>query len=143
MTEYTDYISIAKKQNQLQEEEAKKRKEQAAAETTVKNQQITLQGQSDIALLDGKYRSIYDENAVRQYIGERRVAENMANMGLTDSGLNRTQQTALQVSRGNADYNTRLQYESAVRSIEQSVRDEISANNLALTNQIATIDQKL
>ena len=71
------------------------------------------------------------------------MAENMANMGLTDSGLNRTQQTALQVSRGNADYNTRLQYESAVRSIEQSVRDEISANNLALTNQIATIDQKL
>ena len=143
MTVKVDYIDAAKKQNQRDEENANLRKEQIKTETAQKNQQIQEAGRLSISELGGKYRSVYDENAVRQYIGERRVAENMANLGLTDSGLNRTQQTALQVSRGNADYNTRLQYEAAVRSIEQSVRDEISANNIALTNQIATIDQKL
>lgn len=143
MTVKVDYIDAAKKQNQRDEENANLRKEQIKTETAQKNQQIEEAGRLSISELGGKYRSVYDENAVRQYIGERRVAENMANLGLTDSGLNRTQQTALQVSRGNADYNTRLQYEAAVRSIEQSVRDEISANNIALTNQIATIDQKL
>ncbi|MBQ2704731.1 MAG: hypothetical protein IJF58_04200 [Clostridia bacterium] len=143
MTENINYISAAEQQNKMQEELAKKRKEQAKLDTAIKNQQVTQAGADDIGKLSGKYRSIYDENAVKQYIGERKVAENMANLGLTDSGLNRTQQTALGVSRGNADYNTRLQYESAVRSIEQSVRDEIAANNNALTTKLDSIDQQV
>jgi len=143
VTENINYISAAENQNKLQEELAQKRKEQAKLETQIKNQQVTQAGADDIGKLSGKYRSIYDENAIRQYIGERQVAENMANLGLTDSGLNRTQQTAIGVSRGNADYNTRLQYESAVRSIEQSVRDEISANNTALTSKLDSIDREV
>ncbi len=143
MTENINYISVAEQQNKLQEELAQKRKEQAKFETQIKNQQVTQAGADDIGKLGGKYRSIYDENAIRQYIGERRVAENIANLGLTDSGLNRTQQTAIGVSRGNADYNTRLQYESAVRNIEQSVREEIASNNSALTSQLNSIDRQV
>ncbi len=143
MTTNTDYVAIAKGQNAIDEELAKKRKEQTRAETLAKNEAVTALGQQQISELGDKYRTLYDENAVRQYVGERRVAENMANLGLTDSGLNRTQQTALQVSRGNADYSTRLQYEAAVRSIEQSVRDEIASNDAALNKQLYTIDQQL
>ena len=40
------------------------------------------------------YQNQLDENAVQKLIHERQIAENMANLGLIDSGLNRTQQTA-------------------------------------------------
>ena len=48
------------------------------------------------------YEDLYDENAVNRLVNEREVAENMANLGLTDSGLNRTQQTAVQLSYANS-----------------------------------------
>ena len=47
------------------------------------------------------YQDEYRDNSVQKLINERAVAENMANMGLTDSGLNRTQQTAVQLSYAN------------------------------------------
>lgn len=40
------------------------------------------------------YQNQLDENAVQKLIHERQIAENMANLGLIDSGLNRAQQTA-------------------------------------------------
>lgn len=57
------------------------------------NQKITETGES--------YKDLYRENEVDRLINERRIAENMANLGLTDSGLNRTQQTAVQLSYAN------------------------------------------
>lgn len=44
-----------------------------------------------------------EDNALREAINRKIVSENMANMGITDSGLNRTQQTALTLQRGKAD----------------------------------------
>ena len=58
--------------------------------------------------LPSQYQSLFDANAVQELVGRRQVQEAMANMGLTDSGLNRTQQTALSVQRGNADASVRL-----------------------------------
>ncbi len=51
--------------------------------------------------VEDDYQSLYDENSVQKLINEREVAENMANLGLTDSGLNRTQQTAVELSAAN------------------------------------------
>lgn len=48
-----------------------------------------------IAEAEKAYDDSYRENAIQKLINERQVAESMANMGLTDSGLNRTQQTAV------------------------------------------------
>lgn len=47
------------------------------------------------------YENQYRDNAVQKEINKRQVAESMANLGLRDSGLNRTQQTAVQLSYGN------------------------------------------
>ena len=58
--------------------------------------------------LPEEYRKQYDYNAVEELVRQKQVAETMANLGLTDSGLNRTQQTAIAVSRGNADAAARL-----------------------------------
>ena len=72
--------------------------------------------------LPSQYQSLFDANAVQELVGRRQVQEAMANMGLTDSGLNRTQQTALSVQRGNADASVRL----AQQQKAQELQDKIS-----------------
>lgn len=47
------------------------------------------------------YESQYERNAVQKLVNEKQSAERNANLGLTDSGLNRTQQTAAQLSYAN------------------------------------------
>lgn len=68
--------------------------------------------------------------AVQKLINERKVAESMANLGLTDSGLNRTQQTAVQLSAANAAYNLNRQKQA-----------DISAYNLDRDSKLSTIEQ--
>ncbi len=139
----TDYVNTAKKYNQLLAEQAERRKQQAQQTADIKNAKALQDAQAEIGKLSSKYRAVYDENAVNQYINERRIAENMANLGLTDSGLNRTQQTAVNLSRGNADHATRMNFESAVEKVEQSARDEIAANNLAAIKELGDIDRQI
>lgn len=68
--------------------------------------------------------------AVQKLINERKVAESMANLGLTDSGLNRTQQTAVQLSAANAAYNLNRQKQA-----------DIDAYNLDRDSKLSTIEQ--
>ena len=82
--------------------------------------------QSEIGALPQKYRPQYDANAVQELVNRRLVAEAMANYGLTDSGLNRSQQTAISLQRGNADYGTRQQQAEEQRTMEQSIRDYLA-----------------
>lgn len=83
--------------------------------------------QSEIDALPQKYQALYDANAVQELVSRKNVEEAMANMGLTDSGLNRTQQTAISVMRGNSDNAVRLQQQEAARQLEQRLA-EIIAN---------------
>ena len=48
-------------------------------------------------------REQLDFNDLDERVNRRQLEESMANAGMTDSGLNRTQQTALSIQRGNAD----------------------------------------
>ena len=64
-----------------------------------------------------QYRALYDNNALQEAIGRRQLRESMARAGLTDSGLNRTQNTALSLMRGNADMNASLQKQSALDNL--------------------------
>lgn len=82
--------------------------------------------QSEIGALPQKYRPQYDANAVQELVNRRQVAEAMANYGLTDSGLNRSQQTAISLQRGNADYGTRQQQAEEQRTMEQAIRDYLA-----------------
>lgn len=50
---------------------------------------------------DKEYEDAYRENAVQKKVNEYYISEEMANMGLTNSGLNRTQITANQLSYAN------------------------------------------
>ena len=53
------------------------------------------------AALDTTYQKSYDQNDIQAEITKRQLAEANANAGLTNSGLNRTQQTAVEVARMN------------------------------------------
>lgn len=72
------------------------------------------------------YEDLYDENAVQRLINEREIAENMANSGLTDSGLNRTQQTAVQLSYANSKNKIDTTRQKAIDTLTASLADTIS-----------------
>lgn len=96
---------------------------------------VRQQYEQQIANVPEQYKSLYSANAVQQEVNRRQLEERMANMGLTDSGLNRTQQTAVTLQRGNAD--------NAVRLQEQAAKDELSAAlNELLANAAAQKQQQ-
>lgn len=76
------------------------------------------------------YEDDYRENAVQKAINERQVAESMANMGLSDSGLNRTQATAVQLSYGNNK-----------ATIDRAKRQAQDSLELEKTGKLSTIRQ--
>lgn len=53
----------------------------------------------------------------QKYINERQIAEQMDNLGLNDSGLNRTQQTAVQLSASNNQNKAARQMQEAVDAL--------------------------
>lgn len=78
---------------------------------------------------------VYDDslrdNAVQKLINERRIAENMENLGLTDSGLNRTQTTAVQ-----------LGYANNKSAIGRQRQQQIDTYNRDRAQKISTIEQQ-
>ena len=79
--------------------------------------------QGEIDKLPTAFQSSFDANAVQQKINERQTAEHMANLGLTNSGLNRTQQTAFAIQRSNADAALRQQINATTASLKQQIAD--------------------
>lgn len=104
-------------------EDAKEIRQQQAQDTRkIYDEQIFEAGRA--------YEDQYRENAVQKEINKRQVAESMANMGLTDSGLNRTQQTAVQLSYGNNK-----------AAIDRAKRQSIDDIELKKTADLAAIRQ--
>lgn len=88
---------------------------------------------------NNSYEDMYRENAVQRLINEREIAEDMAGLGLTDSGLNRTQQTAVQLSYANSKNKIDTNRQKAVDTLAASLADAVSridANKLAAAEKI-------
>lgn len=100
----------------------KLRKQQAQDTRKIYDEQIFEAGRA--------YEDEYRENAVQKAINERQVAESMANMGLSDSGLNRTQATAVQLSYGNN--------KAAIDRAKRQAQDSLE---LEKTGKLSTIRQ--
>ena len=84
----------------------------------------------DIEQTKQSYADAYQKNAVQKLINERQIAENMENLGLTDSGLNRTQQTAAQLS-----------YANQKGKLDISKQQTLAQKSGALAAALATIEQ--
>ena len=78
------------------------------------------------------YESVYQKNAVQKIINQQKIAEKNASLGLTDSGLNRTQQTAAQLS-----------YANQKGKIDIARRNALDELNLNLASAISSINKEL
>ncbi len=86
------------------------------------------------SLITDSNESYYDEEnrqAIQKIVNEKKIAENMENLGLTDSGLNRTQQTAVQLS-----------YSNNQAKLERQRQKAVDALNLEMTGKLTEIDTK-
>lgn len=91
---------------------------------------------------EGKsYEDQYRENAVQKAINERQVAESMANLGLTDSGLNRTQQTAVQLSYANNKAGINRRKQSVIDNYELARTQDLSTAKQNYLADKASINQ--
>ncbi len=129
--------------NKEQADSNAKRKEAMAEQIALQDTALKHNAQTQKKDVASTYRELYDENAVNQYVSERRVAESMANLGLTNSGLNRTQQTAIALTRGNADSRTRVAEQMAIDSIEQSLKSGLAQNKARLDDYSSQLDEQL
>lgn len=80
------------------------------------------------AQLPQDYQYAYDKNAIQQAINEREVAGRMEQLGLTDSGLNRTQQAAINVQRSNADQAVTQQQNAQLNALSSALAEQLSQN---------------
>lgn len=69
------------------------------------------------------YDGQFDANAAEQMAAERNLQRQMANAGITQSGYNATNMTAIAAARANADAETRAKKQAAVDAITQSVQE--------------------
>lgn len=140
MADYTYATSSKKAYDEMINQEAARaaarQQSYAAAEqaqneaykTQVNNVYDTkIKAQEDTAAADTKktyasYNADFDANAASQFARERALREQMANYGLSESGFNATNQTALAVARSNADAATRTARGQAVDAIAAELR---------------------
>ncbi len=111
-----------------------------------------IQGAQAQEQTEQQYQRSYDMNAVAQLVAERQLKEKMANAGLTQSGLNATQQTALAVNKMNADRSVTAAKNAAkntigtntdnsIFSMESERASKISDINSAAQDSILSINQ--
>lgn len=136
MSRLTELYDIYKKQGTAQRDA-----DVAASDKMYDTQRRQTQDTYDRQIKDtnNSYEDMYRENAVQKLINEREIAENMADLGLTDSGLNRTQQTAVQLSYANSKNKIDTSRQKAVDTLAASLADAVSridANKLADAEKI-------
>lgn len=88
-----------------------------------------------------EYEQLFRENRVQKLINERQIAENMANLGLTDSGLNRTQMTANQLSYSNNNAEYSRQRQKAVEKLNTTMNQYLTQNEIDRNAAINKIDK--
>lgn len=144
------YDVYKKQADQSTDDYAKKKQAQAATlwesmqggydqlnETARKNAETQIENQKQ------EYRDLHDQTAVQELLDRRYTNEAMANAGLTDSGLNRTQQTAITLARGNRDASLTRQQQAARDATMLALDQMIAENKAKAAAEKAAIDQQV
>lgn len=99
----------------------------------------TSQYQKNIDEAPQRFAGAYDASYIDELVARKNLENTMADMGLTDSGLNRSQQTAISVMRGNADAKTRAQQNDYVTNLQDSIDQVLAqaeADKASYANQV-------
>lgn len=89
-------------------------------------QQVQDTYNTQIADAEESYEDLYRENEVQRLVNQRQLNESMANLGLTDSGLNRTQQTAVQLSYANQKGEISREKQKALDTLSSALASAIT-----------------
>lgn len=113
---------------------------QAAKDANKANiQLITDDYTTQIADAKAAYDPYFRQNEIQRAVNERFLERKAAEMGLTDSGLSRTQQTANQLSYGNQNAEFMRQRQKAVDTLKAAMDAKILEQNTNLNTNIAGI----
>ena len=96
---------------------------------------------SEIDTAKKDYEDLYRQNAVQKYVNKKQIAETMANNGLTVSGLNRTQQTANQLSYANSKNKIDIKLNDTVESIRNIMNSKLTDIENTRAGKVADIEQ--
>ncbi len=111
------------------------------ADTSIKS--ITDGYNTQIADTEESYENAFQRNELQVKLNERYLERKAAEMGLTDSGMNRTQMTANQLSYANQKGELTRQRQKAVDTLAAAMRSKITEVDTNRNNQIAQIDSTL
>ena len=146
-TTYDEYLKAAQQEAEQQQLAYAAARQQSADDTVAAltsaaaRQQGVLQQKyrSQAAQTEEAYRALYDENAINERVARLNVEEAMANMGLTDSGLNRSQQTALGATRMRADAQTSAGKQAALDALLTSLNQALADSQQSLLERTADV----
>ena len=97
-------------------------------------------GNAQIKEAEHAYDGVINTANVQKLINERAVAERMSNMGLTDSGLNRTQQTAIELSRSNAVNSAMVARQKQIDALALAISQQVGQINIERNTDIMNAD---
>ena len=105
-------------------------------------QAITESYDTQIADTQASYENAFRQNEVQRVLNERFLERKAAEMGLTDSGMNRTQQTANQLSYGNQKAALTAQKQKAIDTLAAAMRAKITDIKTAEDAQVRAIEKQ-
>ena len=141
----TDIWATKETQDKEYEEKTKAQAETKKAEVNTQIDQNIASAEKNVGeqikTTEQDYLDIVASNDLQRELDKRQIAETMANLGLTKSGLNATQQTAVQLSAGNKNYAALQQRQKAVDTLRQSLEEYRTQMTNKLRESEISIDE--
>ncbi len=106
-------------------------------------QTVTDSYNTKIADVKEGYNEAFNRNEVQKVLNERYLERKAAEMGLTDSGMNRTQMTANQLSHANQQGRLDAALQKDVNTLAAAMQAQISGINTQRNADIAEVDMNL
>lgn len=106
-------------------------------------QKMTDSAEKQTIAAENSYDAAYADNAVQKFVNERQIQTSMANAGMQDSGLNRTQLTAVQLQKANADNNVTHNKNLFINKIRTALQESIATAEQSRTTELNSIDTQL
>lgn len=98
---------------------------------------------NQIKAAENSYDAAFADNAVQKAITERQIRDSMSAAGLSDSGLNRTQLTAVQLQKANADNAVSMQKMNFINKANSALADYKYQAELDRNSELSNIDTTL
>lgn len=138
MKTYDEYVDDVRKQQQDQKDkDIANQKALYEANKTV----VTDTYNAQIADTNDSYGDLHRKNETQRLLNQRYIERKAAEMGLTDSGFNRTQQTASQLAYSNQQGEYFRQQQKAVDTLALTMKNKLTELETTMNTNINAIEE--